>query len=69
MKEKMQLGIGGMFAVAMVVFFAIGKIPLNVFLPVVTGGLVWLFKDIEQARIIKKLNELVAQLKSEKEAP
>jgi len=55
MKEKVQLGIAGMFAVAIVVFFAIGKIPLEVFLPVITGGLVWLFKDIEQARIIREL--------------
>jgi len=69
MKEKVQLGIGVMFAVAMVVFFAIGKIPLNVFLPVVTGALVWLFKDIEQARMLKRLDKLIAQLEGKKETP
>ena len=57
MKEKVQLGIGGMFAVAIVVFFALGKIPLEVFLPIITGGLVWLFKDIEQRRMLKILKD------------
>lgn len=69
MKEKVQLGIGAMFAVAMVVFFALGKIPLNVFLPVVTGALVWLFKDIEQARMLKRIDALISLLESKKEAP
>jgi hypothetical protein len=53
MREKMALAIAGMFAIAWVVFFAIGKIPLDVFAPVVTGALVWIFKDIEQRRIFK----------------
>jgi len=57
MKEKVQLGIGGMFAVAIVVFFAMGKIPLELFMSVITGGLVWLFKDIEHARTLERLKE------------
>jgi hypothetical protein len=55
MKEKVALGIAGMFAVAIVVFFALGKIPLEVFGPIVTGALVWIFKDVEQEIKSKKL--------------
>ena len=51
MKEKMQLGIAALFAVALVVFFGMGKIPLEVFGPILSGALIWLFKDIQQARI------------------
>lgn len=57
MKEKVQLAIAGMFAIALVVFFAVGKIPLEVFAPIITGGLVWLFKDIEQRRMLKILKD------------
>jgi len=46
MKEKVQLGIAVMFSVAWVVFFALARIPLEVFAPVITGALVWVFKDI-----------------------
>lgn len=57
MKEKVALSIAGMFAIALVVFFAIGKIPLEVFCPIITGALVWIFKDVEQARMIRELKE------------
>ena len=57
MKEKVGLGIAGMFAVALVVFFALGKIPLEVFAPIITGALVWIFKDIEQRRMLKMLKD------------
>ena len=50
MKEKVQLAIAGMFAITLIVFFAIGKIPLEVFAPIVTGALVWIFKDVEHER-------------------
>lgn len=50
MKEKVALAIAGMFAIALVVFFAIGMIPLEVFGPILTGALVWIFKDIEHGR-------------------
>lgn len=55
MKEKVGLGIASMFAVALIVFFAIDMIPLDVFAPIVTGALVWIFKDIERERMLKKL--------------
>jgi hypothetical protein len=55
MKLKVALAIAGMFAIALVVFFAIGKIPLDVFVPIITGALVWIFKDVEQA--IKRTKE------------
>ena len=57
MKEKVQHAIAGMFAIALVVFFAVGKIPLEVFAPIITGACVWIFKDVEQARMIKELKE------------
>jgi len=57
MKEKVGLAIAGMFAIAIVVFFALGKIPLEVFAPIVTGALVWIFKDIEQRRLLKMLKD------------
>lgn len=57
MKEKVALSIAGMFAIALVVFFAIGKIPLEIFVPILTGALVWIFKDVEHARMIKELKE------------
>jgi len=55
MKEKVGLGIASMFAVALVVFFAFHMIPLEVFAPIVTGALVWIFKDIEHQRKLKML--------------
>ena len=57
MKEKVQLAIAGMFAIAFVVFFAVGKIPLEVFAPIITGALVWIFKDVEHTRMIKELKK------------
>jgi len=57
MKEKVGLAIAGMFAIAWVVFFALGRIPLEVFAPVITGALVWIFKDIEQRRMLKMLKD------------
>lgn len=53
MKEKVGLAIAGMFAIAIVVFFALRMIPLEVFAPIVTGALVWIFKDIEQRRMLE----------------
>jgi len=55
MKEKVGLAIAGMFAISIIVFFALGKIPLEVFAPIVTGALVWIFKDIEHQRKLKML--------------
>lgn len=57
MKEKVGFAIAGMFAIAIVVFFALGKIPLEVFAPIVTGALVWIFKDVEQRRMLKMLKD------------
>jgi len=57
MKEKVGLAIAGMFAIAIVVFFALHRIPLEVFGPIVTGALVWIFKDIEQRRLLKMLKD------------
>jgi len=63
MKEKVALGIAGMFAVALVVFFALHRIPLEVFGPILTGALVWIFKDIEQSRMINEFQEMIRDLK------
>lgn len=57
MKEKVGFAIAGMFAIALVVFFGLRRIPLEVFGPIVTGALVWIFKDVEQRRMLKKLKE------------
>jgi len=51
MKERIQVGIAALFAVALVIFFGMGMIPLEVFGPIITGSLVWLFKDFQQARL------------------
>jgi len=55
MKEKVALSIAGMFAIAWIVFFALGRIPLDVFAPVVTGALVWIFKEVEHERTLRRL--------------
>jgi hypothetical protein len=59
MKEKAGLAIAGMFSIAWIVFFAIGKIPLEVFAPVVSAALVWIFKDVEQDRLIGGFHEIL----------
>jgi hypothetical protein len=63
MKEKVGLGIASMFAVAIVVFFGLHRIPLEVFGPIVTGALVWIFKDFEQSRMIKEFHEMLRDIK------
>ncbi|MCJ7791856.1 MAG: hypothetical protein MUP49_05570 [Dehalococcoidia bacterium] len=51
MKERIQAGIAALFSVALVVFFGMGRIPLDVFAPIIAASLVWLFRDIQEARI------------------
>jgi hypothetical protein len=57
MKERIQVGIAALFAVALVIFFGMGMIPLDVFGPIVTGALVWLFKDIQVARLKERTKD------------
>jgi hypothetical protein len=57
-KEIFGYAIAGMFSIAFIVFFALHRIPLEVFAPVATGAVVWIFKDIEHQRELKRLKDL-----------
>lgn len=46
MKEWAASIIGVAFAVAVIVFFGTGKIPLEVFGPIATAAILWFFRDI-----------------------
>ena len=55
MKELARTIIGGTFSIALIVFFGMGKIPLEVFGPIATAVILWLFREREIANITKKL--------------
>lgn len=54
MKELGATIIGIIFSIAFVVFFAMGKIPLEVFCSVATGAIVWFFKERDIQRRLGK---------------
>jgi hypothetical protein len=53
MRELAAAIIGIIFSIAFVVFFAMDKIPAEVFCSVVTGAVVWFFKEREIQRLRK----------------
>jgi hypothetical protein len=59
MKELGALIIGILFAIAFAVFTATGKIPVEAFVSVATGAIVWFFKDIETRRLLRELKEVM----------
>lgn len=57
MKEFATAFIGMAFATAFIVFFGMGKIPLDLFGPVATGAIVWFFKERELQATIRRLKK------------
>lgn len=57
MKDFATAFIGMAFATAFIVFFGMGKIPLELFAPVATGAIVWWFKEKELQATIRRLTK------------
>lgn len=55
MKEWATSIIGILFALAVVVGFFMGKIPLEVFGPIATAAILWFFREKQIANMLKKL--------------
>jgi hypothetical protein len=53
MKDLAASIIGIIFSIAFIVFFAMDKIPVEVFCSVATGAVVWFFKEKEIQRLTK----------------
>ena len=57
MKEWATTIIGVAFALAVIVYFGMGKIPLEVFGPIATAAILWFFREREFAKELKKIKE------------
>jgi hypothetical protein len=57
MKEWATSIIGVAFALALIVYFGMGKIPLDVFGPITTAAILWFFREQQIAKMIKKIKE------------
>jgi hypothetical protein len=57
MKEWATSIIGVAFALAVIVYFGIGKIPLDVFGPIATACVLWFFREQQTAKTIKQIKE------------
>jgi len=57
MKEWIAGIIAIMFAAAIIVFFAMGKVPAELFCSLATGAIIWWFKDKQYETIIKRLTK------------
>jgi hypothetical protein len=57
MKEWATSIIGVAFAIAVIVYFGMGKIPLEVFGPIATAAILWFFREQQTAKMIKKIKE------------
>jgi hypothetical protein len=55
MKEWATSVIGMAFGLSMIVFFGMGKIPLEVFAPIATACILWFFREREMARLLKSI--------------
>ena len=49
--------LGLAFGISLIVFFGMGKIPLEVFAPIMTAAILWLFREKEIVTEIKKIRE------------
>ena len=58
MKEWGAIVIGVAFAAALIIGFFLGKVPLEVFGPIATAGILWFFREKQLAKEIKELLEL-----------
>lgn len=57
MKEWATSIIGVAFALAVIVYFGMGKIPLEVFGPIAMAAILWFFREKETAKELKKIRE------------
>jgi hypothetical protein len=57
MKEWATSIIGVAFAIGVIVYFGMGKIPLEVFGPIATAAILWFFREQQIAKVIKKIKE------------
>ena len=57
MKEWATSIIGVAFAIAVIVYFGIGKIPLEVFGPIATAAILWFFREQQVAKVLRKIKE------------
>ena len=57
MKEWATAVIGMAFGISMIVFFGMGKIPLEVFLPVATAAILFFFRERETARLLNNIQK------------
>lgn len=60
MKEWAASIIGVAFALALIVFFGLGKIPVEVFAPIATAAILWFFRDTE--KVLRKIDEFFQRL-------
>jgi len=57
MKEWGTTIIGVAFALAIIIGFLIGKVPLEVFGPIATAAVLWFFREQQIAKTIKQMKE------------
>lgn len=57
MKEWATSILGVAFGLAVIVYFGMGKIPLEVFGPIATAAILWFFREKEFAKELKKIKE------------
>jgi len=57
MKEWGAIIIGGAFALAVIIGFFIGKVPLEAFGPIATAAILWLYREKQMAKLIKRIRE------------
>jgi len=62
MKEWGTTIIGVAFAIAVIIGFLIGKVPLEVFGPIATAAILWFFRE---QQIAKELKRIVGNIKKE----
>lgn len=55
MKEWATTAIGIAFSVTIIVYFGMGKIPLEVFGPIATAAILWFFREKALTNIVKSL--------------
>ncbi len=57
MKEWATSIIGVLFALAVIVYFGMGKIHLEVFGPIALAAVLWFFREQQIAKEIKRIKE------------
>ncbi len=58
MKEWATSIIGVAFAIAVIVFFGTGKIPLDVFGPIAMAAILWFFRERQVMDLLAKIDKI-----------